>query len=79
MPALQGKDLQERFAAAGGVSKRIVDAFRSVLTDSKLDGAFAAAALTLPSSAELYPSIPEADPLVLHEARWGLLARSVDI
>ena len=51
------------------MGSRIVDAFRSVLTDDSLDGAFAAAALTLPSSAELYPSIPEANPVLLHEAR----------
>lgn len=32
--------LDERCAAAGGVPKDLVDAFRAVLTDDKLDGAF---------------------------------------
>ena len=47
----------------------MVEAFRSVLKDGQLDGAFAAAAVTLPSASELYSALPEANPVLLHNAR----------
>ena len=68
----QGKELEDRFSAAGGVSQRVVEAFRSVLKDGQLDGAFAAAAVTLPSASELYSALPEANPVLLHNARSAL-------
>ena len=55
------------------MSERVVDSFRSVLQDKQLDGAFAAAAVTLPSASELYQALPEADPVLLHNARCELM------
>lgn len=63
----------DRVAAAGGVSSRLVSAYRSVLTEQGADGAFVAAAISLPSGAELLDDIPGADPLLLHEVRKAIL------
>ncbi len=58
--------------AAGGVSSRLVDAYRSVLTEEGADGAFVAAAISLPTAAELLDDIPATDPLLLHEVHLPL-------
>ncbi len=59
--------MEERIASAGGVSAALVDAYRSVLTESGADGAFVSAAISLPSTSELLDDITDADPLLLHE------------
>ncbi|KAK9785425.1 hypothetical protein WJX73_000376 [Symbiochloris irregularis] len=61
--------LAERCSAAGGVKQSLVDAFRAVLQDKALDGAMAAALLTLPGPTELQAMIHHADPVTLHEVR----------
>ena len=65
---LQGS-LEERLESAGGVSSSIVDAFRAVLQDSSLDGAFVSAAITLPASTELRDDIPHMNPVLLYQVR----------
>lgn len=62
--------VEERCLAAGGVQDNLVEAFRSVLTDKELDGAFMAMAVTLPSGTELLEDIPGgADPVLVHDVR----------
>lgn len=61
--------LEESLEAAGGVSSNIVEAFRAVLQDSSLDGAFVSAAITLPASTELRDDIPNLNPLLLYQVR----------
>jgi aminopeptidase N len=65
--------VEERIASAGGVSAALVDAYRSVLTESGADGAFVSAAISLPSTSELLDDITDADPLLLHEVRKVIL------
>lgn len=65
----QGKSLEERVAGAGGVPEALVGALRAVLDDASLDGAFVAAAISLPSASELIDDIPGVDPIVLHDVR----------
>jgi hypothetical protein len=65
----QGATLEERAGAADGVPQALADAMRAVLADADLDGAFVAAAITLPSDSELIDGIPGVDPLVLHGVR----------
>ena len=67
----QGKSLEDRVAAAGGVPEALVGALRAVLDDAGLDGAFVAAAISLPSASELIDDIPGVDPIVLHDVRRG--------
>mmetsp|Transcript_7416 Transcript_7416/g.21902 ORF Transcript_7416/g.21902 Transcript_7416/m.21902 type:complete len:899 (-) Transcript_7416:562-3258(-) len=69
----QDGSVEERVAAAGGVSSRLVDAYRSVLTEEGADGAFVAAAISLPTAAELLDDIPGADPLLLYQVRKVIL------
>ncbi|KAI7843850.1 hypothetical protein COHA_002401 [Chlorella ohadii] len=59
----------ERLAAAGGVKPSLVDAYRALLTDKTVDGAFKAYAVSLPEQSELVDKIPEADPVLLYEVR----------
>ena len=61
--------LEESLEAAGGVNSNIVEAFRAVLQDSSLDGAFVSAAITLPASTELRDDIPNLNPLLLYQVR----------
>ena len=61
--------LEQRLQAAGGVSSNIVEAFRAVLEDSSLDGAFVSAAITLPASTELRDDIPNLNPVLLYQVR----------
>jgi aminopeptidase N len=61
--------LEERCAAAGGVPADMVAAYKSVLTDDKLDGAFKAMALRLPSMSEIVDRIDEADPVLVWQVR----------
>ena len=56
-------------AGAGGVPEALVGALRAVLDDASLDGAFVAAAISLPSASELIDDIPGVDPIVLHDVR----------
>ncbi|PRW56145.1 puromycin-sensitive aminopeptidase isoform X1 isoform A [Chlorella sorokiniana] len=69
--AAQSKEgsVTERLAAAGGVKPSLVDAYRALLTDSSVDGAFKAYAISLPELSELVDKIPEADPVLLYEVR----------
>eukprot|EP00803_Ostreobium_quekettii_P009982 evm.model.scf_576.6 EVM.evm.TU.scf_576.6 scf_576:45484-53102(+) len=60
-------NLEDLFQSAGGIPDRLVEAFRSILTDPTIDGQFMALATTLPSQSELIEDIPEADPVLLHE------------
>lgn len=39
--------------------------------DSKVDGAFKAYAISLPEASELIDRLPQADPVLLHEASAG--------
>ena len=65
-------DAEERAAHGGDVSRELLSAFTAVLTEGGADGAFVAAAVTLPSAAELQAEIKDADPLLLHWVRyWG--------
>ncbi|PSC69009.1 puromycin-sensitive aminopeptidase isoform X1 [Micractinium conductrix] len=59
----------ERLSAAGGVNDSLVNAYRSLLNDVSVDGAFKAFAISLPEISELLDKLPEADPLLLHEVR----------
>ena len=63
--------LEESLEAAGGVNSNIVEAFRAVLQDSSLDGAFVSAAITLPASTELRDDIPNLNPLLLYQVRYS--------
>ena len=56
-------------AGAGGVPEALVGALRAVLDDASLDGAFVAAAISLPSASELIDDILGVDPIVLHDVR----------
>ena len=56
-------------AGAGGVPEALAGALRAVLDDASLDGAFVAAAISLPSASELIDDIPGVDPIVLHDVR----------
>lgn len=69
-------DLDSTLAAAGGVSQRLMDAYKSILTDNSIDGSLAAMTLALPSQSELVQSIPEADPVVVHGVR-GYVRRTI--
>ena len=64
-----GADADAGYAAAGGVPAGLTAAFKSILTDASLDGAFAAAALALPAASELVAEIDDADPVLLHALR----------
>ena len=68
MLLLQGS-LEERLQSAGGVSSSIVDAFRAVLQDSSLDGAFVSADITLIDSTELRDDITHMNPVLLYQVR----------
>ena len=63
--------LEDRLAAAGGVPETVSDAMGALLTSKELDGMFIAAGISLPAAAELIGSIPNIDPLLLHNVRYG--------
>lgn len=63
-------NLEQTLQQAGGVSSNIVDAFRAVLEDSSLDGAFVSAAITLPASTELRDNLPNSNPVLLYQVRY---------
>jgi hypothetical protein len=65
--------VESRIRGVGGLSPALVAAFRSVLRDDRVDGAFKAFALGLPADTELLAAIPEADPCVLHEVSTAAL------
>lgn len=58
--------MEERCVAAGGVPKKLIEAFKAIFLDTSIDGAFAAQTTSLPAAAELIQSLPEADPVVIH-------------
>ena len=64
-----GESLEEAARNAGGVSSNLVEAFKSVLQDTSLDGQFKALATGLPALSELVGSISGADPVVVHQVR----------
>jgi aminopeptidase N len=66
---VQSLSLSERLAAAGGVSVQLVDAFRALLTDQRLDSHFKSYALSLPSESELVDEIDAADPVLVSQVR----------
>ncbi|EIE24754.1 aminopeptidase N, partial [Coccomyxa subellipsoidea C-169] len=74
-----GSASKESLSAAGGVPEKVVAAIGAVLSDAGLDGAFVAAAISLPAAAELIGTIPNIDPVLLHNVRqyvaWELAAR----
>ncbi len=49
----------------------LVKAIGAVLSSAELDGAFVAAAISLPAAAELIGNIPAIDPLLLHHVRYA--------
>ena len=69
-----GADPAAAAAAAGGVPEGVVSAVRAVLTDSSVDGAFTASAISLPAAAELVDAIDGADPVLLHGVRTFVVA-----
>jgi aminopeptidase N len=71
--ASSGQTLAEKLHAAGGVSSDLIGAFRTLLKDAKVDGAFKAFAISLPTDSELLVSLPEADPLLLYGVRTFVL------
>jgi hypothetical protein len=71
---VQEAKLEDRLSAAGAVPDKIVAAIGAVLSDKELDGAFVAAAISLPAAAELIGSIPNIDPVLLHNVRCSVRA-----
>lgn len=59
----------ERLQSVGGVKASLVEAYRSLINDLSVDGAFKAFAISLPENSELIDKIPGADPTLLHEVR----------
>ena len=53
----------------GTVSESLISAMRAVLSEKDADGAFVAAAISLPAVDELIDVIQNADPLLLHAVR----------
>ena len=68
---LKESKLEDRLASAGGVPETLMDAVGALLTSKELDGMFIAAAISLPAATELIGSIPNIDPLLLHNVRCG--------
>ena len=59
-------DISERISGIGSVSDSLICAMRAVLKEEGADGAFVAAAISLPSVSELIDTVDGADPLLLH-------------
>lgn len=74
MAAGPGADMATAADGAGGVPDAVIAAVRAVLTDASVDGAFTAAAISLPAPAELVDAIEAADPVVLHGVRTYVAA-----
>ncbi len=64
-------DLVGRVASAESLEldRKLVEAFRQVLSDSRLDGSIQALTLTLPSEEVLAQALDEVDPDAVHRAR----------
>lgn len=71
-----GTDLVEAMIAGGGVSERLIEAYRSILQDKEIDGSTAAITLALPGQSELVQDIHEADPTVVHAVR-GFVRKTI--
>ena len=69
MAANGSSDVTPALVAAGGVSARLIEAYRSILTDTAVDGSTAAITLALPSVSEMVQNIHEADPTVVYAVR----------
>jgi hypothetical protein len=52
------------------VPDALVAAIGAVLSSEELDGAFAAAAISLPAASELIGTISNVNPVRLHDVRW---------
>jgi len=59
-------DISERISGIGSVSDSLISAMRAVLKEEGADGAFVAAAISLPTVSELIDTVDGADPLLLH-------------
>lgn len=70
-----GESLEARLDAAGGIGRSLTDAYRALLADATIDGAFKAFAVSLPADTELLASIPACDPLLLHAVRTYAIER----
>lgn len=66
---VQEANLEDKLASAGGVPETIVTALGALLTSKELDGMFIASGISLPAATELIGSIPNIDPLLLHNVR----------
>ena len=69
MPANVQGPINERIKGIGSVSDSLVSAMRVVLKEDGADGAFVAAAISLPTVSELIDAVEGADPLLLHAVR----------
>ena len=58
--------ISERINGINSVSNSLISAMRVVLTEDGADGAFVAAAISLPTVSELIDASEGADPLLLH-------------
>lgn len=72
--AAAGSSVKDRLLGAGGVNPSLVDAFRSLLVDDRVDGMYKAFAVSLPSDSELIAAIPDTDPALLHQVREFVVA-----
>ena len=61
--------ISERINGIGSVSDSLINAMRAVLKEEGADGAFVAAAISLPTVSELIDAVEGADPLLLHAVR----------
>ena len=69
------ESLEARLEAAGGIGHSLIDAYRALLADATLDGAFKAFAVSLPADTELLAALPACDPLLLHAVRTYAIER----
>jgi len=69
----KGASVSDRCQAAGGVSDKLVEAFRTILTEKGLDGTFKAMAINIPAGTELLDQIPAADPTLIYQVRMYVL------
>ena len=69
-------DVPAALVAAGGVSERLIEAYRSILKDTAIDGSSATITLALPGQSELVQNIHEADPTVVHKVR-GFVRKTI--
>ena len=61
--------ISDQMSGIGNVPDSLISAMRAVLSERDADGAFIAAAISLPTVDELIDSIQDAEPLLLHAVR----------